>query len=160
MFDPYHKWLGIPQNQRPPTFYQLLGIAPDETDREVIAEASIRQTSHVRTYQTGPRAQQCIDLLNEIARARSTLLDPIKRKEYDASLKRAVVEQPPQPAAPTEVPIPGAGAPADLVWETLPEGRRRRYRPSRLDPVAVTFVLLYLVVLLVGGALAFWLARG
>jgi hypothetical protein len=159
MFDPYHKWLGIPQDQRPPTYYQLLGIAPNETDREVIAEASIRQTSHVRTYQTGPRAQQCIELLNEIARARSTLLDPVKRKEYDASLRRAVVEQAPRPPEPTEVPIPNGGVPADQVWETLPEGRGRRTRPSRFDPVAVTYVLLYLVVLLVGGALAFWLAR-
>ena len=38
MFDPYHKWLGIPKDQRPPTHYQLLGISPTEQDREVIEE--------------------------------------------------------------------------------------------------------------------------
>src|SRR5205823_2350879 len=35
-FDPYHKWLGIPKDQRPPTLYQLLGVSPQETDAEVL----------------------------------------------------------------------------------------------------------------------------
>ena len=65
-FDPYHRWLGIPKGQRPPTFYQLLGVAPDEADTEVIEEAALRQTSHVRLYQTGPYAQQCTAILNEL----------------------------------------------------------------------------------------------
>jgi hypothetical protein len=86
MFDPYHKWLGIPKDQRPPTFYQLLGIAIDEQDLEVIEEAAIRQTAHVRGYQIGPHAAECTRLLNEIAQARQTLLNPAKRKEYDAKL--------------------------------------------------------------------------
>src|SRR2546426_5151340 len=86
MFDPYHKWLGIPQDQRPPTHYQLLGIAPGESDLEVIEEAAIRQTTHVRAYQTGPHAADCTRLLNEIAQARTTLTNPSKRKEYDAKL--------------------------------------------------------------------------
>src|SRR5262249_25700086 len=89
MFDPYHKWLAIPKNQRPPTFYQLLGIAGDETDREVIEEAAIRQTTHLRTYQTGPHAKECTALLSEVAQARATLLNPGKRQEYDARLKMA-----------------------------------------------------------------------
>jgi hypothetical protein len=35
-FDPYRKWLAIPEDSRPPTHYQLLGISPDErfTPRE------------------------------------------------------------------------------------------------------------------------------
>ncbi len=32
MFDAYHRWLGIPKDQRPPTHYQLLAIPPDEKD--------------------------------------------------------------------------------------------------------------------------------
>lgn len=58
MFDPYRKWLGIPPECRPPTHYQLLGIAPDERDLEVIDAAKI------------------------------CLMDPAKRAEYDADLKR------------------------------------------------------------------------
>src|SRR5437763_344047 len=56
MFDPYHKWLGIPKDQRPPTHYQLLGVVPDEKDPEVIEEAAVRQTTHIRAYQIGPQA--------------------------------------------------------------------------------------------------------
>jgi hypothetical protein len=86
MFDPYHRWLAIPKDQRPPTYYQLLGIAPDETDTEVIEEAALRQTSHVRLYQTGPQASECTAILNELGQARATLLNPEKRKQYDATL--------------------------------------------------------------------------
>jgi hypothetical protein len=91
-FDPYHKWLGIPRDQRPVTFYQLLGISPKETDAEVIEDAAIRQSSHVRTYQLGPHGDICQRVLNEISQARRALLDPQKRRDYDAQL--------PKPAAP------------------------------------------------------------
>jgi hypothetical protein len=84
MFDPYHRWLSIPKHQRPPTHYQLLGVAPDEADPQVITEAALRQTTHVRTYQTGPYAEACTKVLNEIALARATLLNPDKRRDYDA----------------------------------------------------------------------------
>lgn len=112
MFDPYHKWLGIPKEQRPPTFYQLLGISPRETDSEVIEEAAIRQTTHLRGYQMGPHAQECTRLLNEVAQARTTLLNPGLRRDYDARLAPAataaapthaadaVTAQPPRVAAP------------------------------------------------------------
>ena len=86
MFDPYHQWLGIPEGRRPPTHYQLLGIAPTETNAEVIKEAALRQTSHVRIYQTGPHADDCTRLLNEIAQARAVLGSAEARMAYDASL--------------------------------------------------------------------------
>jgi hypothetical protein len=89
MFDPYHKWLGIPKHQRPPTHYQLLGLAPDEQDLEVIEEAAIRQTTHVRAYQIGQHSAECTQLLKEISTARLTLLNPAKRKAYDEGLVNA-----------------------------------------------------------------------
>ena len=91
MFDPYHKWLGIAKEEQPPTHYRLLGINASEKDPEVIEEAAIRQTTHVRTNQLGPHAEHCTRLLNEIARARSTLLDPEKRRQYDATLPAKTV---------------------------------------------------------------------
>src|SRR5262249_14955154 len=48
-------------------------------DPEVIEEAAIRQTAHLRTYQIGEHASACSKLLNEIAEARALLLDPKKR---------------------------------------------------------------------------------
>jgi WD40 repeat protein len=85
-FDPYHKWLGIAKKFRPPTLYHLLGIDPDETDREVIEEAALQRSAHLRSYQVGAHADLCTRLLNEIAAARLTLLNPTKRAAYDASL--------------------------------------------------------------------------
>jgi anaphase-promoting complex subunit 4/WD40 domain-containing protein len=110
-FDPYHKWLAIPTTQRPPTHYQLLGVAPGESDVEVIEEAAIRQTTHVRAYQVGPNAESCARLLNEIAKARQVLVDPRKRKEYDQNL--AASELPKKAAKPIVPAKPAvAAAPA------------------------------------------------
>src|ERR1051325_5535386 len=91
MFDPYHKWLGIPKDQRPPTYYQLLGISSSETDPEVIEEVAIRQIAHIRTYQLGPHSEEFTQVVTELAKARTPLLNSAKRKEYDAQLGR--VEQ-------------------------------------------------------------------
>lgn len=93
MFDPYHKWLGIPKDQRPPTHYQLLGIAPGETDAEVIDEAAVRQTTHIRAYQIGEHAAHCTRILNEIAQAKLTLVHPAKRRAYDEQLAKAKASQ-------------------------------------------------------------------
>ena len=49
-FDSYHKWLGIPQDQRPPTFYQLLGISSEEKSEEVIRASARRQEDYVRKF--------------------------------------------------------------------------------------------------------------
>ncbi len=150
MLDPYHRWLGIPRGQRPPTYYQLLGIAPDETDPEVIQEAALRQTSHVRLYQTGPHAAQCTALLNEIGQARAVLLNPEKRRQYDAGLDRDSKPAPPPPPPPTPAP-PAIHEPTPV---DEPGPAMRAWTGRRLDyPLgpAVGFA----VVLVLGAGLAF-----
>jgi hypothetical protein len=135
MFDAYHKWMGIPTGRRPPTHYQLLGIAADEQDAEVIKEAALRQTAHVRVYQTGPHAELCTRLLNEIAQARAVLLNPKQREEYDAGLARAT------PAAEAQaVPM--------LVRKL------RGVRPERVF-AAVGYVVLLLVGFGLGACIAY-----
>lgn len=47
-FDPYHVWLGIPPESRPPTHYEMLGISPHEQDKAVIEAAMLRQSGLVR----------------------------------------------------------------------------------------------------------------
>jgi hypothetical protein len=88
MFDPYRKWLGIPEGQRPPTHYQLLGISPDEQDIEVINAAVVRQSAYVRNFQAGKYSAEATRLLNEIAAAKVCLIDPVKRARYDAELSK------------------------------------------------------------------------
>ena len=86
-FDPYHKWLGIPKDKRPPTLYQLLGISPTETDVEVIASAAKRQQAFVTEFQGGPNHDAAASILFELEKARSTLLDGAKRRKYDQKLR-------------------------------------------------------------------------
>jgi hypothetical protein len=161
MFDPYQRWLGIPKGQRPPTYYQLLGVSPVERQREVIAEAALRQTSEVRAYQTGPHAERCVELLNEIARARMTLLDPVKRKAYDASLNQTPTQ------IEVEVPAPQTAEPPNepvMEYEAVAlEPPRRTVNPgghSRWPDVwSVLCLWTYVVLLLLGGFVAFRLSQ-
>lgn len=113
MFDPYRKWLGIPEGERPPTHYQLLGISPDERDAEVIDAAVLRQSAYVRNFQTGKYSAEATRLLTEIAAAKLCLIDPAKRARYDAELRAngpsaggaaSVASPPDRAAAPSPAP--------------------------------------------------------
>lgn len=112
MFDPYRKWLGIPEQFRPPTHYQLLGIGIEERDREVIEAAAIRQSAYVRNFQNGPNGDVAARLLTEIAAARVCLLDATKRAAYDAMIRPATAAGPQRPAAapPRGPAMPATGA--------------------------------------------------
>ncbi|HVA50130.1 MAG TPA: hypothetical protein VNH11_27440 [Pirellulales bacterium] len=152
MFDPYRKWLGIPEDRRPPTHYQLLGIQPDERDLDVIEAAVLRQSSFVRNFQTGPHADDATRILNEIAAARLCLVDPRKRAKYDAQLRGPSAPPPPShssarhsdlsidvPAAPATAPPRAASAPPpprpalDLDRLLPPTPRRAAARDTRLS---------------------------
>src|SRR6516164_5906099 len=132
MFDPYHKWLGIPKEQRPPTYYQLLGITQGEEDIEVIEEAAIRQTTHVRAYQIGAHAKECTQLLNEISQARTTLTNPAKRKQYDATLPQRKERSVTQVTASPPPESKGAPMFADLddATELMPVENKPVARPA------------------------------
>jgi hypothetical protein len=110
-FDPYLRWLGIRDPQRPPNHYRLLGVDLFESDSDVIAVAADRQMAHVRTFQTGQLAELSQQLLNELAAARICLLKPEKKAAYDAQLKKqlggvAVAGRPkPQPSAADGLPV-------------------------------------------------------
>ena len=103
-FDPYHKWLGIPPDERPISKYRLLGITEFEQDKEIINSASLRQTKHLRTMQAGEHADLVAQLLNEVSQARITLLDPEKKSVYDTQLRN---ERTPKQAesAPAAIPL-------------------------------------------------------
>ena len=87
-FDPYLKWLGIRDIERPINHYRLLGIDLLESDPDVISVAADRQMSHVRRYQTGPQAKVSQEILNELAAAKLVLLDPVRKARYDAQFVR------------------------------------------------------------------------
>jgi len=89
-FDPYHLWLGIAPAEQPPTLYRLLGIAPFETDKEVIDSGANRQMLYVSEFAI-ERPDESQTLLNELSRARLTLLNDEQRLEYEKTLREDVV---------------------------------------------------------------------
>jgi uncharacterized protein YkwD len=85
VFDPYQEWLGIPAGQRPPTYYQLLGIDPAERQQAVIEKAALDRTAVVRRYQLS-RPEESTRLQEQIAQALDTLQNYGARKWYDKYL--------------------------------------------------------------------------
>jgi len=105
-FDPYHKWLGIPPKDQPPTHYRLLGIDLLESDPDVIVSATDQRMAHVRSFQTGKNSALSQKILNELAAAKVCLLNARKKAEYDAKipqLQRAPI-MPPTPCGTSTVP--------------------------------------------------------
>ena len=89
-FDPYHQWLGIPATEQPPNHYRLLGVPLWEPDLDVIDAAAERQTVFLRTFQLGPQAELAERILNEVARARVTLLNVDQKVAYDDQLRESL----------------------------------------------------------------------
>ncbi len=109
-FDPYHRWLGIPQEDQPPNHYRLIGVNLFESDADVIDSAVNRQMAHLRTFQGGPHAALSQRLLNELAKARVCLLDTTKKAAYDICLRSTLNTSrlPPNTASPPPPPPPPA----------------------------------------------------
>jgi hypothetical protein len=85
-FDPYYRWLAIRPDEQPADHYRLLGVVRFEDSWEVIERSVDRQMAYVRMHQLGKHARQCQALLNELAAAKVTLLDPGKKKPHDERL--------------------------------------------------------------------------
>lgn len=103
-FNPYHKWLGIPLSEQPPTHYRLLGLEALEDDADVIDGAADRCMSFVQQFANGPQVEVSQKILNELSQARVCLLNPELKAQYDQRLqqKLAIQSQRQQPAAPRQ----------------------------------------------------------
>src|SRR5688572_22794031 len=85
-FDPYLTWLGSPPTQRPPTYYQLLGVDTAITDPEVVKALALQRIAYVRNFQRGVHGELCARILEELAEAERILGDAARRAEYDRTL--------------------------------------------------------------------------
>jgi len=131
-FDAYHKWLGIPPQEQPPNYYRLLGIALFESDADVINNAADQRMAHVRTFQTGARAMLSQRILNEIAAARVTLLNPEKKAAYDQQLRAFLAGASARPG--------GLAGTNELAWSNMPAAGKVAAlpvnQPSTAQPLA------------------------
>ena len=107
MIDPYRDWLGLTDGRRPPTLYQLLGIATTESDPKLIEAAAALQLAKVQNHLTGSNSKLAWQIVDEIALAKTTLLDPVKRSAYDM-----VFGTGPRPTTPPAGPADWAPQPA------------------------------------------------
>ena len=94
VFDPYHKWLGIPLRDQPPNHYRLLGIELFESDAEVISHAADQRMAHLRVFQSGKHGKISQRLLNEVATVKLCLLNPAKKAAYDEQLREKLASSP------------------------------------------------------------------
>jgi hypothetical protein len=89
-FDPYLKWLGIRDPDRPPNHYRLLGLELFEADADVIATAADRQMAHIRRFQHGSHVDLTQQLLNQLAAAKVCLLRSDSKAAYDDELRQSL----------------------------------------------------------------------
>ena len=92
MFDPLHKWLGIPPSEQPPNDYRLLGLANFEDDPEVIDMAADRDLTFLHDLTNGEHGDLAEELSNRISAARLRLLNAEKKADYDAQLRELLDE--------------------------------------------------------------------
>ena len=137
-FDPYYRWLGIPQAEQPPTLYRLLGLSPLEPDLGVIEEAADRQMAHVRAHQNGSHASESQRLLNELSAAKVTLLHVGKKLAYDRTLRPPAPPPPPPPPSKAAAPVtaPASAAPRPMP-APIPAPAPMPVAPMPVAPIPV-----------------------
>ncbi|HEY1065982.1 MAG TPA: WD40 repeat domain-containing protein [Pirellulales bacterium] len=161
-FDPYYRWLGIRDPQRPPNHYRLLGLEPFESDVDVIEASADRQMQFVRTFQTGPHADISQRILNELSQARLCLANPQKRAAYDEELRRATEaraagssgirvaatkETPPEIAVSAPLaPAPGPPNDPEARARSLAKRRQLMKQVGLIWVAALTIVVLLLLL--------------
>ncbi len=89
-FDPYFEWLRIPPSEQPPTHYRLLSLARFESNSEQIENAVARLVTRLQSLSEGPHVEHAQRLLNDTAKARLCLSDPLRKSEYDDQLRESL----------------------------------------------------------------------
>lgn len=152
-FDPYYKWLGIPPAEQPPNLYRLLAIPLFEPDADVIDAAADGRMTHLRTFSAGKNGPLAQRLLNEVAAARVTLLNPQTRAAYDNQLRIyfAHIAAQQQAALPPPPPTAQPDQPAAPAFE-IDAGNYSAGRQRGTPILLIAFVLCLAIGGTVGGA--------
>ena len=92
-FDPFHKWLGIPTDKRPITYYDLLGLQFGERDPIAIRSAIEQRRAFVSQQRGQGQDQYVQKLLSQIDKATTTLLSEETKFRYDKEIAHLKPDQ-------------------------------------------------------------------
>lgn len=87
--DFYTQWLGVKPGARPPDHYSLLGLPPFTHTPRAIEAGARAQLDKLDQYAISPdkaKRDAATRMMNEVAAARMTLSDPLRRDPYDQQL--------------------------------------------------------------------------
>jgi tetratricopeptide (TPR) repeat protein len=156
MFDPLHKWLGIPPEHQPPNHYRLLGIDPFESDPDVIDMAADRQLTFLHELSGDEHQEAAETISNQVSMARLCLLNAEKKSNYDQALAKSL-EVPTSPSVQESVSV----IPTPLNTTSIPSrsstrssrssSRSARSSSRRRSPWATISAVIGIVVLLMLG---------
>jgi hypothetical protein len=139
-FDPYHEWLGIPPEERPLSYYRLLGISNFESNPDVIQMAVKKRAEKLRGLLTGDNQQLGQEVIKNIATAKACLLNVQQKELYDKKLRAAL--QPAQPAA-----KPRAELKADLLSDEASKVSSSKWMMVPAVVAVVTVIIVLVVVM-------------
>jgi hypothetical protein len=144
-FDPYRKWLGIPEQDQPPHHYRLLGIELFESDADVISNAVDGRMAQIKNFQAGKYSHHSQRILNELAAAKVCLLNVEKKAEYDRRLQARLKSAAAPDTAETAAPYGQYGT----VSSVTKRKAKKSATPAWVVPAGIATA-----VLLLGGVLA------
>ncbi len=86
-FDPYSEWLNISPGNRPPDFYELLGLNKFESNEGLIKKAAKTRKRLLNEFISGERGRTAKSLIKEIAQAYHVLSQRKSKAAYDNRLR-------------------------------------------------------------------------
>ncbi len=92
-FDPYRAWLAIPDGERPPDHYVLLGLPVFEADQGRIKKAFFQRQELVHRYEVGSYEDDAQRLLRELSAAFRCLSCREDKQQYDQRLQEDIRQQ-------------------------------------------------------------------
>jgi hypothetical protein len=158
-FDPYREWLGVEPGQQPLDHYRLLGLPAFEDRSEVIAQAADERLTHVRGFQSGPRAAATQEVLDRLAAAKLCLLNPATKTAYDALLHGQSVARPAAVAAPPVDPARAAPPPVAVAAGAAPPAPSEAL-PAEADSSGLPATSKWRVAVVAGGTVAMVVGLG
>ena len=135
-FDPYLEWLGIRPEERPLSYYRLLGISDFEANANVIEMAVKKRIDQLRSFLNGDKRRLAEEVIKNIAKARDCLLNAQQKEQYDKKLKATL-----SPAQ--RVANPQSGVRANLLSDEASKVSSSKWM---MVPAVVAVVTVIIVV--------------